>query len=153
NSHALDDEQAREPAKRYTYSFLYGAGVKSIQKSLQKVFKEITKADVVTINDAFIQQYPEIQRFLLERENSESLLTAFGEVKPIATFYEAQRRNFTLQSSVAVIIKMLMDTLANHQIEMVHVLHDEVWISIPIETSLDSLIDEVTIEFEEKIKN
>lgn len=153
NHHEVDDEQARELAKRYTYSFLYGAGVKTIQKSLQKVFNGITSANVATINDAFIQQYPEIQSFLLEREKSENLLTAFGEVKPIATFYEAQRRNFTLQSSVAVIIKMLMDTLANHQIEMVHVLHDEVWISIPIETNLSTLMDEVSTEFEEKIKN
>lgn len=153
NRHKVADEQARELAKRYTYSFLYGAGVKTIQRSLQKVYKDITSADVVTINDAFIQQYPEIQSFLLEREKSDSLLTAFGEVKPIATFYEAQRRNFTLQSSVAVIIKMLMDTLANHQINMVHVLHDELWISIPIETSLEMLMAEVSVEFEEKIKN
>src|SRR5690625_1330990 len=151
--HEADDEQARELAKRYTYSFLYGAGVKTIQKSLQKMFKGITSADVVTINDAFIQQYPEIQSFLLEREKSESLLTAFGEVKPIATFYEAQRRNFTLQSSVAVIIKMLMDTLANHPIKIVHVLHDELWISIPTETSLETLMAEVSLEFKEKIKN
>jgi DNA polymerase I-like protein with 3'-5' exonuclease and polymerase domains len=153
NSHALDDEQARELAKRYTYSFLYGAGVKTIQKSLQKVFKSITSADVVTINDAFIQQYPEIQNFLHEREKSESLLTAFGEVKPVARFQGAQRRNFTLQSSVSVAIKMLMETLTNHKIDIVHVLHDEAWLSIPIETNLDSLIDEVTKGFEEKIKN
>src|SRR5699024_1744475 len=152
NSHALDDEQAREPAKRYTYSFLYGAGVKSIQKSLQKVFKSITSADVVTINDAFIQQYPEIQRFLLERENSERLLTAFGEVKPIARFQGAQRRNFTLQSSVSVAIKMLMETLANHKIDIVHVLHDEGYISIPIETNLETLMAEVANAFEEKQK-
>jgi len=152
NSHALDDEQARELAKRYTYSFLYGAGVKSIQKSLQKVFKSITSADVVTINDAFIQQYPEIQRFLLERENSERLLTAFGEVKPIARFQGAQRRNFTLQSSVSVAIKMLMETLANHKIDIVHVLHDEGYISIPIETNLETLMAEVANEFEEKQK-
>lgn len=153
NHHEVDDEQARGLAKRYTYSFLYGAGVKTIQRSLQKVYKDITSADVVTINDAFIQQYPEIQSFLLEREKSDSLLTAFGEVKPIATFYEAQRRNFTLQSSVAVIIKMLMDTLANHPIKIVHVLHDELWISIPTETSLEMLMAEVSVEFEEKIKN
>lgn len=153
NRHEVKDEQARELAKRYTYSFLYGAGVKTIQRSLQKVFKDITSADVVTINDVFIQQYPEIQRFLLEKESSESLLTAFGEVKPIARFHEAQRRNFTLQSSVSVAIKMLMKTLVNHKIEMVHVLHDEIVLSLPTEMSIDSLIDEVAIEFEEKIKN
>lgn len=153
NRHKVADEQARELAKRYTYSFLYGAGVKTIQKSLQKVFKGITSADVVTINDAFIQQYPEIQSFLLEREKSDSLLTAFGEVKPIAKFYEAQKRNFTLQSSVSVAIKMLMKTLANHKIEIMHALHDEVWISILIETNLSTLMDEVATEFEEKIKN
>lgn len=150
--HEVDAGQAREFAKRYTYSFLYGAGVNRIQKSLQKVFKEITKADVVTINDAFIQQYPEIQRFLLEREKSESLLTAFGEVKPIARFQGAQRRNFTLQSSVSVAIKMLMETLANHKIDIVHVLHDEGYISIPIETNLETLMAEVANEFEEKQK-
>lgn len=153
NRHEVDDEQARELAKRYTYSFLYGAGVKTNQKSLQKVFNGITSADVATINDAFIQQYPEIQSFLLERETSESLLTAFGKVKPIARFQEAQRRNFTLQSSVSVAIKMLMETLANHKVEIVHVLHDELWISLPTGTSLDSLIDEVSLEFKEKIKN
>lgn len=153
NHHEVDDEQARELAKRYTYSFLYGAGVKIIQKSLQKVFNDITSANVATINEAFTQQYPEIQSFLLQREKSENLLTAFGELKSIATFYEAQRRNFTLQSSVSVAIKMLMKTLANHQIEIMHVLHDEVWISTPTETSLETLMAEVSLEFKEKIKN
>jgi len=153
NRHKVDDEQARELAKRYTYSFLYGAGVKTIQRSLQKVYKDITSAEVVTINNTFIQQYPEIQKFLLERENSESMLTAFGEVKPIARFHATQRRNFTLQSSVSVAIKMLMKTLVNHKIEVLHVLHDEVWISAAIETNLTTLIDEVSIEFDEKIKN
>lgn len=149
----VKDEQARELAKRYTYSFLYGAGVKTIQKNLQKVFKDITHADVVTINNAFIQQYPEIQRFLLERESSEYLLTAFGEVKPIAKFQQTQRRNFTLQSSVSVAIKILLKTLVNHKIEIMHVLHDEVWISTPIKSNLEKLIPKVAKDFEEKIKN
>lgn len=91
--------------------------------------------------------------FLLEREKSESLLTAFGEVKPVARFQGAQRRNFTLQSSVSVAIKILMETLTNHKMEIVHVLHDEVWISTATETNLETLMAEVTREFEEKIKN
>ena len=74
-------------------------------------------------------------------------------MKPIAKFYEAQKRNFTLQSSVSVAIKMLMKTLVNHKVDMVHVLHDEVWISTATETNLETLMAEVTREFVEKIKN
>src|SRR5699024_7225424 len=144
-------EQARELAKRYTYSFLYGAGVKTIQKSLQKVFIDITSADVVTINDAFIQQYPEIQNFILERENSEILLTAYGGIRPIATFHKAQRRNFALQSSVSVAIKLLLVALARHHIKIVHILHDEIWILVPKETNTDNFIKQAVKEFEEKI--
>ncbi|WP_409482406.1 DNA polymerase [Bacillus safensis] len=153
NSRTVDDGQARELAKRYTYSFLYGAGLQTITKNLQKVFKEVTSADVVSINDSFIRQYPEVQRFLTERETSESLQSPFGEVKPVATFNKTQRRNFTLQSSVSVAIKMLITNLAKHNIEIVHVLHDELWILVPEEKDIEKLIERPLEEFEGEIIN
>jgi len=153
NNHVVDDRQARELAKRYTYSFLYGAGLQTITKNLQKVYKEVTSADVVSINESFTRKYPEVQRFLAERETSESLQSSFGEVKPVATFHRTQRRNFTLQSSVSVAIKMLMTILARRNIEIVHVLHDEVWILVPEESNIDKLIEKPLGEFEGKIIN
>lgn len=68
-------------------------------------------------------------------------------------FNHTLRRNFTLQASVSVAIKMLMSILFKHRIGIIHVLHDEVWILIPEEMNIDSFIDEPLKEFEEKINN
>src|SRR5699024_4927493 len=101
---------------------------------------------------AFYEKYPELLRFLLERGEDEQLLTAFGKVKPIASFSQPQKKNFALQSSVSVAIKVLVEILAKHGMKIVHILHDEVWIEIEENQDLDCHLKEAVSEFRIKIE-
>src|SRR5699024_1872163 len=82
------------------------------------------------------------------RADSSQLLTPFGEIEPVAKFTRTQKKNYALQAGVSVAIKLLMTTLAEHDIKIIHVLHDEVWILLKKEMNLDNLIKQV----EEAIK-
>lgn len=144
-------EIARDLAKTYVYSYLYGASRKTIANNLKKMYQDMTIADVVILNEAFAEKYPEIQNFLTEREEDENLLTAFGSIKPLQTFKKLQRRNFTLQSSVSVAVKLLMIILYKFEIKIVHVVHDEVWIELPQQADVDKILQKIIKEFEREL--
>lgn len=148
----LTERQARQLAKQFTFSLLYGAGTQTITKNMQKACLDVRNADVVTLTNVFYEKYPELLRFLLERGEDEQLLTAFGKVKPAASFSQPQKKNFTLQSSVSVAIKILVETLASHGIKIVHVIHDEVWIEMVENQVSETLVEEAIDEFYTKIK-
>lgn len=150
--HEVNDEQARQLAKQFTYSLLYGAGRQTITKNMQKVFDGITNADVVAWIDEFYELYPELLVFLEERAESSKLLTTFGEVKPVKKFTRTQKKNYALQAGVSVAIKLLMTTLAELDIKIIHVLHDEVWILQEADMNVDKLIKHVEEAFKRKIK-
>lgn len=148
----VNDEQARQLAKQFTYSLLYGAGRQTITKNMQKVFHSITNADVVALIGEFYELYPELLVFLEERADSPKLLTPFGGIEPVAEFTRTQKKNYTLQASVSVAIKLLMTTLNELNIKIIHVLHDEVWIQLSEKMDLESLIKQVEVKYEKKIE-
>ena len=80
----------------------------------------------------------------MKQSSSPELLTIFGAVKPMAIFRPTQKRNFACQSSVAVLVKLLM-IIANKHAKVIHVVHDEVWILArePTET-VAQIIEEFT---------
>src|SRR5699024_9248808 len=118
NDHDLREGQARKLAKQFSYSLLYGAGVKTITKNMQKAFPEVTNDDVMSLIKMFYEKYPELLRFLLERGEDEKLLTPYGKVKPVKNFTQTQKKNFTLQSSVSVAIKILLKALEKNKIKV-----------------------------------
>lgn len=146
----LTERQARQLAKQFTFSLLYGAGTQTITKNMQKSCLDVRNADVFTLTNVFYEKYPELLRFLLERGEDEQLLTAFGKVKPAASFSQPQRKNFALQSSVSVAIKVLVEILAKHGIRVAHIIHDEVWIEIEKNQDLDCHLKEAISEFRNK---
>jgi len=150
--HGVNDEQARKLAKQFTYSLLYGAGAQTIVKNMQKVSHSITNADVVALIDEFYELYPELQVFLKERASSPKLLTPLGEIEPVAKFTRTQKKNYALQAGVSVAIQLLMTTLAEHGIKIIHVLHDEAWVLLDKGMNLDNLIKQVEGAFKKKMK-
>lgn len=142
----VDETIIRNLSKKYTFSMLYGASENTIRKNLCSVFPDITAADISRVSREFNQRYPEIIQFLKDREQSEKLLTIYGEVRPLTLFSKTQKRNFTLQSSVAVAVKLLLIEAHKH-LRVLHVCHDEVWLLVPNEESLDEIINEVTSRF------
>lgn len=148
----INEEQSRKLAKRFTYTLLYGAGTKTIRKNIRNVSHDVTSANVVSLTNVFHENYPELLRFLLERGEDEQLLTAFGKIKPAASFSQPQKKNFALQSSVSVAIKILVETLASHGIKIVHAIHDEVWIEVVENQVSENLVEEAIDEFHTKLK-
>ncbi len=144
----VDDETIREVAKVFTFSQLYGAGLNTITENSRKECNVITHTDVKKITAVFDQTYPELKNFLDKQEESERLLTAFGQVNPVVLLKKNQKRNFTMQSSVSIAIKILILILAKRSINVAHIIHDEVWIEISNDVDLEDLIVKVTREFE-----
>ena len=78
------------------------------------------------------------------------MLTPFGRIKPLATFKPTQKRNYPFQSSIAVAVKQLM-LIASERLEVVHVVHDEIWILAP--TREPTVVEEVIQEFYHQLLN
>ena len=69
----------------------------------------------------------------------------------MAQFTPTQKRNFSLQSSVAVAIKILM-MVASEYFRVVHVVHDEIWIHAPATEQPDSdQLNKMVIAYEKQI--
>lgn len=151
DSYDINEDRSRMLAKQFTYSLLYGASKQTISKNMRKKFYDVTSADVDAVTGTFYQKYPELLSFLLERGKDEKLLTSFGCIKPVAEFKKTQRKNFTMQSSVSIAIKILLTVLAKHNIKVGHVIHDEAWILVPTEENVDHFTKGIINEFKEKI--
>ncbi|MEI3610451.1 DNA polymerase [Pseudogracilibacillus sp. SO10305] len=152
DSHDITGKQLRKLAKEFTYSLAYGSGIQTITKKMRKIFPHVTSVEVDRLRAVFYDTYPELQHFLNERGKSEKLLTVFGEIEPVAKFTTTQKKNFTLQHSVAVALKVLLNVLAENDFEIIHVVHDEVWFLVEENIYLDEFIKQVEERFEKEIE-
>lgn len=148
---AIDSGLARDIAKNYVFSMLYGASTNTIANNLRKVYPTITTADVIEIKDRFNRNFPEIEQFLLVRERSDTLLTIYGGVKPLVQLGDTQKRNFTQQASVAVAIKLLLLEI-HKQFQIIHVIHDEIWFLVPKEEKTNKHISKIQADFYQVIQ-
>lgn len=144
-----DDALARSAGKQYAFSMLYGAKDATIVQSFRKQFPNATSADVARINNEFNRMYPQLQIFFSQMQQSEKLLTPFGKIRPLVKFSRTQKRNFALQSSVAVAVKILM-IVASQYFKVVHVVHDEIWIHAPTREPT-ALIEEMVKKYYEQL--
>ena len=134
----------RRTGKQFAFALLYGAGISTIVSNLRKLVPTVTSATVSQLVTAFFKTYPEVHLFLDNLEKDSHLLTPFGRIKPLATFKPTQKRNYPFQSSIAVAVKQLM-LIANKRFDVVHVIHDEIWILAP--TREPTVVEEVIEEF------
>ena len=134
----------RKTGKQFAFALLYGAGTSMIVNNLRKLVPTVTSATVSQLVTAFFKTYPEVHLFLDNLEKDSHLLTPFGRIKPLATFKPTQKRNYPFQSSIAVAVKQLM-LIANKRFDVVHVIHDEIWILAP--TREPTVVEEVIEEF------
>ena len=140
----------RRTGKQFAFALLYGAGISTIVSNLRKLVPTVTSATVSQLVTAFFKTYPEVHLFLDNLEKDSHLLTPFGRIKPLATFKPTQKRNYPFQSSIAVAVKQLM-LIANKRFDVVHVIHDEIWILAP--TREPTVVEEVIEEFYHQLLN
>jgi DNA polymerase I-like protein with 3'-5' exonuclease and polymerase domains len=138
----------RKIGKQFAFALLYGAGTSTITNKLRKQVPTVTSATVSNLISAFFNTYPEAYLFLDNLEKDSHLLTPFGRIKPLATFKPTQKRNYPFQSSIAVAVKQLM-VIAIRQLEIVHVIHDEIWVLAP--TREPTVVDEVIEDFYQQL--
>ena len=151
NERVINDDGLRQLSKTYTYGKLYGAGTETLRKSLRKLIPEITSVEVDKIKQVHHNLYPELERFLEQQEQSDALLTPFGKVVPLVKMNKNQKRNYSLQSIVAVLAKVLM-IVASQYYSVIHHKHDETWIVAPSREPTEVVVELIENQFLKQVE-
>ena len=132
NSYNLNasPECLRNACKTFLLAWLYGASTNTLIEQLRKKGFHVTSVDLKHILKQLELQISEAIRYLTLCSNQNEVQTFFGRVMPLAKMKESTKRNFALQSSVATAIKLLMLEAYKLDLDIVHVIHDELWIEV-----------------------
>lgn len=132
NSYNLNasPEWLRNVCKTFLLAWLYGASTNTLIKQLRKKGFHVTSVDLKHVLKQLELQMSEAIRYLTLCSNQNEVQTFFGRVMPLVEMKKSTKRNFALQSSVATAIKLLMLEANKLNLEIVHVIHDELWIEV-----------------------
>ena len=123
-------ERLRNICKTFFLAWLYGASTNTLMKKLRKNDFDITSVDVNHILEQLELTIPQAVHYLDLCSSQNEVQTFFGRVMPLVKMKESTKRNFALQSSVATAIKLLMLEAYKLNLDIVHVIHDELWIEV-----------------------
>ena len=123
-------ERLRNVCKTFFLAWLYGASTNTLMKKLRKNGFDITSVDVNRILKQLELTIPQAVHYLDLCSSQNEVQTFFGSVMPLVKMKESTKRNFALQSSVATSIKLLMLEAYKLNLDIVHVIHDELWIEV-----------------------
>ncbi|WP_301402335.1 DNA polymerase [Staphylococcus haemolyticus] len=132
NSYNLNasPEWLRNVCKTFLLAWLYGASTNTLIKQLRKKGFHVTSVDLKHVLKQLELQMSEAIRYLTLCSNQNEVQTFFGRVMPLIEMKDSTKRNFALQSSVATAIKLLMLEANKLDLDIVHVIHDELWIEV-----------------------
>ncbi|NUI93714.1 DNA polymerase [Staphylococcus borealis] len=123
-------ERLRNICKTFFLAWLYGASTNTLMKKLRKNGFDITSVNVNHILQQLERTIPQAVHYLDLCSSQNEVQTFFGRVMPLVKMKESVKRNFALQSSVATAIKLLMLEAYKLDLDIVHVIHDELWIEV-----------------------
>ncbi|MDS3904216.1 DNA polymerase [Staphylococcus hominis] len=123
-------ERLRNICKTFFLAWLYGASTNTLMKKLRKNDFDITSVDVNHILEQLELTIPQAVHYLDLCSSQNEVQTFFGRVMPLVKMKESTKRNFALQSSVATAIKLLMLEAYKLDLDIVHIIHDELWIEV-----------------------
>ncbi|WP_322781303.1 DNA polymerase [Staphylococcus haemolyticus] len=123
-------ERLRNICKTFFLAWLYGASTNTLMKKLRKNGFDITSVNVNHILKQLERTIPQAVHYLDLCSSQNEVQTFFGSVMPLVKMKESTKRNFALQSSVATAIKLLMLEAYKLDLDIVHVIHDELWIEV-----------------------
>lgn len=123
-------ERLRNICKTFFLAWLYGASTNTLMKKLRKNDFDITSVDVNHILKQLELTIPQAVHYLDLCSSQNEVQTFFGRVIPLVKMKESTKRNFALQSSVSTAIKLLMLEAYKLDLDIVHVIHDELWIEV-----------------------
>lgn len=123
-------ECLRNTCKIFLLAWLYGASTNTLIEQLRKKEFHVTSIDLKHVLKQLELQMPQAIRYLNLRSSQNEVQTFFGSVIPLVEMKGSTKRNFALQSSVATAIKLLMLEAHKLELDIVHVIHDELWIEV-----------------------
>lgn len=129
-NHNARPERLRNICKTFLFAWLYGASTNTLMKKLRKNDLDITSVDVNNVLKQLELTIPQAVHYLDLCSNQNEVQTFFGRVMPLIEIKDSTKRNFALQSSVATAIKLLMLEANKLDLDIVHVIHDELWIEV-----------------------
>ncbi|MCH4390667.1 DNA polymerase [Staphylococcus haemolyticus] len=120
----------RNVSKTFLLAWLYGASTNTLMKKLRKKGFYVTTIDIQDILSQLANRMLQAVHYLDTCSTSREVRTFFGYAIPLVEMKKSTKRNFGLQSSVATAIKLLMLEANKLDLEIVHVIHDELWIEV-----------------------
>lgn len=120
----------RKVSKTFLLAWLYGASTNTLMKKLRKKGFYVTTIDIQDILSQLANRMLQAIHYLDICSTSREVRTFFGYAIPLVEMKKSTKRNFGLQSSVATTIKLLMLEAQNLKLDVVHVIHDEIWIEV-----------------------
>ncbi|MBF7018017.1 DNA polymerase [Staphylococcus durrellii] len=123
-------ECLRNTCKTFLLAWLYGASTNTLIEQLRKKGFHVTSIDLKHVLKQLELQMPQAICYLTLCSSQNEVQTFFGSVMPLVDMKGSTKRNFALQSSVATTIKLLMLEAHKLDLDIVHVIHDELWIEV-----------------------
>ncbi|MCI3137731.1 DNA polymerase [Staphylococcus hominis subsp. hominis] len=123
-------EYWRNICKTFLLAWLYGASTNTLIEQLRKKEVYLTSVDLKLILKKLELKVLKAVHYLDLCSSQNEVQTFFGRVMPLVDMKKSTKRNFALQSSVATAIKILILEAYKLDLDIVHVIHDELWIEV-----------------------
>ncbi|WP_313020667.1 DNA polymerase [Macrococcoides bohemicum] len=140
-THSVKPQSVRSIAKTFIFAMLYGAGSKTLGSILKSGGYPIDNKTVKVVQSAIFIHYESLEQYFRQVENDVYIRTFFGYVSPLVALSKTQKRNFALQSSIATAIKLLSLIVSDLGLEIINIIHDEIWIEVSNELQSDWFSD------------
>lgn len=121
----------RTAAKSFMFALLYGAGNYRLKSILTSAGFSVDDVDVENVKKNIFARYPTLNMYFSKVEHLDTVNSFYGPILPLVTLTPSQKRNFALQSSISTSIKLLSLEVIRMNLEIVHIIHDELWIQVP----------------------
>lgn len=135
NSHMLsavtsiDSDSMRAVSKKLVFSLLYGSSQEKLFQDLIEVAPNVSQDSLEDFIKEFNTKYPVLIDYLSSLSRKEHIQTPFGDILPKIEMSITQRYSYPHQICVSVLVKYLIIICNDLDIDVVHVIHDEVLIS------------------------
>ncbi|MBC9873944.1 DNA polymerase [Macrococcoides bohemicum] len=127
----LNNDELRKAAKRFIFAMLYGAGDTTLCNILVKNGVCATVYDVKRLKQFIYERYSFLETYFEQTVKREWVDTFYGPIYPLVTMSGPQKKNFAFQSMIASALKLLAITCDRQKLEVINLIHDEVWVQVP----------------------
>lgn len=128
---AIPNNDLRKTAKTFIFAMLYGAGDTTLCNILVKNGVCATVYDVKRLKQFIYERYNFLETYFEQTVKREWVDTFYGPIYPLVPMSEPQKKNFAFQSMIASALKLLAITCVRQNLEVINLIHDEVWVQVP----------------------